>query len=79
VMLCRTDVGDKNPRFAAVEKGTAAPGLLAIEVVAFVGDNIQDFPGMTQASRSGGEAAFADFGGRFFVLPNPMYGSWEGR
>ena len=79
VMLCRTDVGDKNPRFAAVEKGTASPGLLAIEVVAYVGDNIQDFPGMTQASRGGGEAAFADFGRRFFVLPNPMYGSWEGR
>ena len=32
---------------------------------------------MTQAIRERGDDAFADFGARFFVLPNPMYGSWE--
>jgi 5'-nucleotidase (lipoprotein e(P4) family) len=78
-MLCRTDVSDKNPRFEAVAKGTAAPGLPPIAIVAFVGDNIQDFPALTQAIRNRGDDAFADFGRRFFVLPNPMYGSWEGR
>ena len=25
------------------------------------------------------ESAFADFGRRFFALPNPMYGSWQGQ
>ena len=45
--------------------------------MAFVGDNIQDFPGLSQAIRKQGDEAFADFGARFFVLPNPMYGSWE--
>jgi len=33
---------------------------------------------MTQALRDRGDEAFADFGVRLFVLPNPMYGSWEG-
>ena len=24
-----------------------------------------------------GAPAFAEFGKRFFIIPNPMYGSWE--
>jgi 5'-nucleotidase (lipoprotein e(P4) family) len=77
VMLCRTDASDKNPRFDAVAKGTAAPGLRPLTVVAFVGDNIQDFPGLSQAVRGRGDAGYGEFGTRFFLLPNPMYGSWE--
>jgi len=46
-------------------------------VVMFVGDNIQDFPLLTQEVRREPDAAFAKFGDSFFVLPNPMYGSWE--
>ncbi len=78
-MLCRPNgsPSDKNARFDAVRTG-AAPGIATpVEVVAFVGDNIQDFPGLTQKVKDGGEAAFAAFGQRFFVLPNPMYGSWQ--
>jgi len=41
------------------------------------GDNIGDFPGLSQSSRDD-PGALDDFGDRFFVLPNPMYGSWEG-
>ena len=74
VMLCRTDEEDKNPRFEAVEKGTA--GAPPMKVIAFLGDNIQDFPKLSQKIRGQGVEAFADFGARFFVLPNPMYGSW---
>jgi len=79
VMLCRPDPGpgDKNPRFEAVAKGTTPAGLPPLEVVAFVGDNIQDFPGASQSLRDRGPLAFVEFGVRFFVLPNPMYGSWE--
>ena len=79
VMLCKPDGGssDKNPRFEAVLRGTTPAGLPALEVVAFVGDNIQDFPGLGQAIRNEGDSAFAAFGARYFVLPNPMYGSWE--
>ena len=67
-VLCQTGPGDKNPRFQAVQAGTA--GLPPLTVAMWVGDNIQDFPGLSQTARAG------DFGGRFWVLPNPMYGSW---
>jgi 5'-nucleotidase (lipoprotein e(P4) family) len=77
-VLCRTQgVSDKNPRFQAVANGGAATGIPALDVVLWVGDNIQDFPGLSQAVRTQGAAALADFGRRYIVLPNPMYGSWE--
>jgi 5'-nucleotidase (lipoprotein e(P4) family) len=78
-MLCKADAGssDKNPRFEAVARGTTPAGLPPLELVAVVGDNILDFPGRSQGLREQGDEAFADFGARFFVLPNPMYGSWE--
>ena len=78
-LLCKADGGasDKNPRFEAVAKGTTGTGLPPLEVLAFVGDNVNDFPGLSQAIRSQDDAAFAEFGRRFFALPNPMYGSWE--
>lgn len=76
VVLCRTTTDDKNPRFAAVAAGTG--GLPPLHVVLWVGDNIQDFPALTQAGLRGApDRAFDDFGRRFVVLPNPMYGSWE--
>jgi 5'-nucleotidase (lipoprotein e(P4) family) len=77
VMLCRPErSGDKNPRFEAVANGTTPAGLPPLEIVAFLGDNILDFPQQSQALRQAPEEAFAPFGARFFVLPNPMYGSW---
>jgi 5'-nucleotidase (lipoprotein e(P4) family) len=78
-LLCKPDGGpsDKNPRFEAVARGTTGKGLPPLEVVAFLGDNINDFPGLSQAIRAQDDAAFAEFGRRFFVLPNVMYGSWE--
>jgi 5'-nucleotidase (lipoprotein e(P4) family) len=78
-MLCRADKGpsDKNPRFEAVATGKTPASPKPLDVVAAVGDNILDFPGLTQAIRQGGEGAFSEFGVRFFLLPNPMYGSWE--
>ena len=79
VMLCRPDGGssDKNPRLEAVARGTTPAGLPPLDIVAVVGDNVQDFPGLSQAIRKEGDEAFAPFGARFFVLPNPMYGSWD--
>ena len=80
-MLCRPEgsPSDKNPRFEAVANGTAREGLPPLDVVAFVGDNILDFPGQSQEVRKQGDSAFAPFGVRYFLLPNPMYGSWERR
>lgn len=78
-MLCRPDgaPSDKNPRFAAVERGQAFGLTAPVDVVAYVGDNILDFPALSQQIRKAGEPAFTEFGVRFFILPNPMYGSWQ--
>jgi len=71
-ILCdQTGDQDKNPRFDAVLAGTTG-SLPPVNVLAWLGDNIRDFPKLTQQS-PGNEN---DFGNRFFVLPNPMYGSW---
>ena len=78
VMLCKpVSTSEKEPRFAAVENGTAAPPLPPLKIVMYIGDNIRDFPDLDQDIRDGAATVYADFGSRFFVLPNPMYGSWE--
>lgn len=75
VVLCRVDQSDKNPRFEAVRAGVV--GFPPLEVLQWVGDNIQDFPALTQQVRQQDAAALTMFGERYFVLPNPMYGSFE--
>ncbi len=79
VMLCKPDAGgsDKNPRFEAVANGTTPAHLPPLTIVAFLGDNIQDFPHLTQAVNKQGDDAFEGFGTRFFLFPNPVYGSWD--
>jgi 5'-nucleotidase (lipoprotein e(P4) family) len=76
VVLCRVQgQSDKGPRFAAVQSGTGT-GLPALRVLMWVGDNIQDFPQLTQDVR--GQPSVPDpFGRSYVILPNPMYGSWE--
>jgi 5'-nucleotidase (lipoprotein e(P4) family) len=77
LVLCQPGAQtDKNPRFEAVERGTASPTLPALVVVEWIGDNIQDFPHRTQSVRDD-PGAWALFGTRYFALPNPVYGSWE--
>lgn len=77
VVLCQPPgESDKNPRFERIEQGNAASGVPALTVVAWVGDNIMDFPHLTQAVRAE-PGGVADFGKRYFILPNPMYGSWQ--
>jgi 5'-nucleotidase (lipoprotein e(P4) family) len=80
-ILCRattgTNTGDKNPRFEAAATGAALGDHKARDVVAFVGDNILDFPALKQSLRDEPESAYEAFGTRYFILPNPMYGSWQ--
>lgn len=78
-VLCRTDPSNsfKDARFEAVAAGAPPSPLPPLRVVMWVGDNIQDFPRLRQDLRSASDSAFAEFGDRFIVLPNPMYGSWE--
>jgi 5'-nucleotidase (lipoprotein e(P4) family) len=78
LVLCQTDVSDKNPRFEAVQAGTAAPGFEALDVLMWLGDNILDFPSLSQSILGAGDDAYGDFASRFVIVPNPMYGSWQG-
>ena len=79
VVLCQPKGAnsEKEPRWEMVTKGTASPDLPPLQIVLWLGDNIQDFPGLDQTLRTKPDEAFADFGARYFVIPNPMYGSWE--
>jgi 5'-nucleotidase (lipoprotein e(P4) family) len=78
-MLCRPDgtPSDKNPRFDAVASGAPFGGTAPMDVVLFVGDNILDFPRLAQSVKSQGVTGFTDFGVRYILIPNPMYGSWQ--
>lgn len=75
-MLCKTDADDKNPRFQAIEAGTAT-NVMKQKTILYVGDNIQDFPMLTQDLRKQADSAFARFGEDFIVIPNSMYGSFD--
>lgn len=75
IVLCKGATSDKNPRFAQVAAGVG--GLPPLEVLLWVGDNIQDFPGLSQDVRLAPEADLARIGRSWIILPNPMYGSWE--
>ncbi len=77
VVLCKNDTSQKEARFTSIEDGSAVPELGPITIAMFVGDNIEDFPDLEQALRLEDDDAFASFGSRYVVIPNPMYGSFE--
>lgn len=77
-VLCRAPgEAGKAGRFRAIEAGRAAPGVGPVTILAWVGDNIRDFPGMSQEVRTADPSSLDSFGTLYFILPNPMYGSWE--
>lgn len=79
LVLCQSPgLPNKEPRFRAVQDGTTGSGLPKLRVLMYVGDNILDFPGMSQALRTAPDSAFAEFGRKFIIMPNPIYGSWDG-
>lgn len=78
VVLLMDKVGDKTPRWDLIESGKAKEGLDAFELVMYFGDNIHDFPGLGQELRAAGAEAYSEFGTKYFVFPNPVYGSYQG-
>lgn len=79
VVLCQAPgESGKEGRFEAVQEGRTHAGLPPLDVVMWLGDNIHDFPGLDQDIRDGDSRPYELFGRRYFLLPNPMYGSWEG-
>lgn len=77
MILCQTGESDKSPRWQSIRDGTADEAAAQLEIVLWIGDNIHDFPGMDQQLRFATPGSYREFGERFFILPNPMYGSWE--
>jgi 5'-nucleotidase (lipoprotein e(P4) family) len=77
---------DKNPRFNAIITGKYdakrmfwSNKLPVHKVIAYFGDNIQDFPDFKQSSAlvlDGNNSKFDKFGNGYFMLSNPIYGSW---
>jgi len=73
-VLCKSNSDDdKNGRFASILDGAASPDGQPIVVLGYIGDSIGDFPSRSQANPE----PWDDFGETLFVLPNPMYGTWE--
>lgn len=74
-LLVRTDVSSKQPRRDAVARKH--------RVVLLIGDNLNDFAEIFEKSKTIASRLAAtdqnksNFGTRFIVLPNVMYGAWE--
>jgi 5'-nucleotidase (lipoprotein e(P4) family) len=76
-LLClRTSDADKKPlRRAAVSEGKGVCSFGApMQVLAFVGDQITDFPQPGEHFANAGKDS--EFGVSLFLLPNSMYGGW---
>lgn len=74
-LLCRTDTGDKSARRNLVADGH--------RVLLLIGDDFNDFvslapeQGSVDARFLAVDAHSRYWGERWFMLPNPTYGSWE--
>ena len=74
-LLVRTDGSSKEPRRLSVAAN--------YRIVLLMGDNLNDFAAVFEQSKtidsrlSAAEQNQKQFGARFIVLPNPMYGAWE--
>ena len=74
-LLFRTDTSDKQPRRDIVEKD--------YEIALFMGDNLNDFLSVFRKKSVDDRSAEVDkiketWGKKFILVPNPMYGDWEG-
>jgi 5'-nucleotidase (lipoprotein e(P4) family) len=73
VLLMASDASKESRRKTVVENH---------EIVLLLGDNLNDlsnaFEGGTISDRAARvDSARAQFGSRYIVLPNPVYGAWE--
>jgi len=74
-LLVRTDGSTKEPRRQSVAA--------KYRIVLLMGDNLNDFAEVFEKSKtidsrlSAADQNRNQFGSRFIVLPNPMYGAWE--
>ncbi len=74
-VITKSSTSDKTQRRAQVAK--------THEIVLLIGDNLGDFDEIFQrksnsARKNEVEKLKNEFGNRFIIVPNPMYGEWEG-
>ncbi len=74
-VLLKTTTANKDARRAQVAA--------AYDVLLYFGDNLGDYKGVFDKKTTAGRDSLvhqyaADFGKRFIVLPNPVYGEWAG-
>ena len=73
VLLTKPDEEGKDSRFESIES--------THEVLLYFGDNLGDFPGFgdktLQERNQMTDQEKEQFGDKYIVFPNPMYGSWE--
>ena len=60
---------------ARTGSGTCTVKDKGMSLLAYLGDNIHDFPEAGEETQEGGREGL--FGIRYFLFPNPMYGSWS--
>jgi len=74
-LFCKTDTGDKSSRRSRIAAG--------FRVLLLIGDDFNDFLTIPpRQANVAGRLSLADahdryWGERWFMMPNPMYGSWE--
>ncbi|MCD6179181.1 MAG: 5'-nucleotidase, lipoprotein e(P4) family [Bacteroidales bacterium] len=73
-VLLRTTTSDKEPRRSIVKEN--------YEIVLLFGDNLGDFSSIFDNKSTANRYAMveehkSEFGSKFIVLPNPMYGAWD--
>lgn len=73
-LMVRADTSSKESRRQAIAQ--------KYRIVLLLGDNLNDFAQVFERKNiadrfAAVDAAKTDFGSRFIVLPNPMYGDWE--
>lgn len=73
-LLLRAETGAKKNRFEQVAE--------QYDILLFMGDNLSDFSSQFRVPSTKKRNALAEyyedeFGKKFIVLPNPMYGDWE--
>lgn len=76
---------NKNPRFNAISTGdyeniTAQNPQPATKIIAYVGNDIEDFPNFKQNTAHNyhdDSDEFNLFGSEYFLLPNPLTGGWR--
>ncbi|SUO96455.1 5'-nucleotidase, lipoprotein e(P4) family [Suttonella ornithocola] len=74
-VLLRGDTSSKQARFDQITQQ-------GYQIVVFVGDNLNDFGNETYHKDNAERRAFVDanrneFGRKYIILPNPIYGGWE--